>query len=107
MNWINHVILLSDGPANRGILDPEILSNYASEMRDRGLYCSTVGIGDNYSMTQLQALAEAGGVRMHDAEHAHEIAEVVLAELWEVRKTHPQNIKVIIAGDDQTNASIL
>ena len=82
---LNHVILLSDGHANRGILDPEILPNYASEMRDRGLYTSTVGIGDGI-MTQLQALAEAGGGRMHDAEHAHEIAEVVLAELGEVRK---------------------
>ena len=104
---LNHVILLSDGHANRGILDPEILANYASEMRDRGLYTSTVGIGDGYSMTQLQALAEAGGGRMHDAEHAHEIAEVVLAELGEVRKTFAENIKVILQGDDRTTVSIL
>ena len=33
---------------------------------------------------------------MHDTEHAHEIAEVVLAELGEVRKTFAENIKVIL-----------
>ena len=47
----NHIILLSDGHANRGILEPDILATHAGEMRDRGIYTTTVGIGDDYSIT--------------------------------------------------------
>ena len=41
------------------ILEPDVLATHAGEMRDRGIYTTTVGIGDNYSITQLQVLAEA------------------------------------------------
>src|SRR5579883_1371998 len=69
----NHVVLLSDGHANHGILDPLIIRNHAQQLRLRSLNTSTVGIGNNYSATLLQELAEFGGGRMHDAEHPAEI----------------------------------
>jgi len=103
----NHIILLSDGHANRGILEPDILATHAGEMRDRGIYTTTVGIGDDYSITQLQVLAEAGGGRMHDAQHPHEIAEVVLAELGEVRNTFASDITVVLDGPDNTSVDVL
>jgi Ca-activated chloride channel homolog len=81
----HHVIVLSDGMANRGILDTGVLSEYARGLLERGIQTSTVGIGDGYSPEVLQVLAEHGGGRMHDAEHPAEIVEVVLAELGEIR----------------------
>jgi Ca-activated chloride channel family protein len=77
----NHVILLSDGHANEGECRPERLAHHAAELRKRGVLTSTVGIGRHYSPIQLQAIAEAGGGRMHDAEEPNEIAEIMLAEL--------------------------
>jgi len=77
----NHVILLSDGHANQGECRPERLAHHAAELRKRGILTSTVGIGRSYSPIQLQAIAEAGGGRMHDAEEPNEIAEIMLAEL--------------------------
>ncbi len=103
----NHLILLSDGHANRGITNPDELATHAGEMRERGLYTSTVGIGEGYSITQLQVLAEAGGGRMHDAQHPHEIAEVVLAELGEVRSTFASDIRVVLDGPNNTSVDIL
>jgi len=92
----NHVVLLSDGMANEGVTDPAILAEYASGLQARGILTSTVGIGDGYSPEILQVLAEHGGGRMHDAEHPHEIIEVVLAELGEVRQTWASQLRLDI-----------
>jgi Ca-activated chloride channel family protein len=90
----HHVMLLSDGHANQGECSPEALARHASELRQRGIVTSTVGIGQNYSPTQLQAIAEAGGGRMHDAELPEEIARIVLAELKDTLATTVENLDV-------------
>lgn len=90
----NRVLLLSDGHANCGVTDPAELARHADELRIRGILSSTVGIGVNYSPIQLQAIAEHGGGRMHDAERPDEIAEIVLAELDELRSTVAEDVQV-------------
>ena len=90
----NHVILLSDGHANYGVIDPEILGHHAEQLRTRGIATSTVGIGDHYLSEQLQALADHGGGMLHDAQYPHEIIEVVLGELHTVQETVFEDIAV-------------
>ncbi len=90
----NQVLLLSDGHANRGQCDPAVLARHAHELRERGVATSTVGIGSGYSPTQLQAIAEAGGGRMHDAETPEEILEIIAAELDETLTTTVENLMV-------------
>jgi Ca-activated chloride channel family protein len=89
----NHVLLLSDGHANEGECRPERLAHHAAELRKRGVLTSTVGIGRSYSPIQLQAIAEAGGGRMHDAEEPNEIAEIMLAELTDALATTVENLE--------------
>ncbi len=89
----NHVLLLSDGHANQGECRPERLAHHAAELRKRGVLTSTVGIGRSYSPIQLQAIAEAGGGRMHDAEEPHEIAEIMLAELNDTLATTVESLE--------------
>lgn len=83
----SHVVVLSDGHANHGIVAPEELARHASALRERGVRTSTVGIGEGYSPAQLQAIAESGGGRMHDATTPNEIAEVLMAELGDALAT--------------------
>lgn len=90
----NHVMLLSDGHANRGECNPEALKLHAHELQQRGVLTSTVGIGTGYSPVQLQAIAEAGGGRMHDAERPEEIIEIVMAELSETLRTTVESLEV-------------
>jgi len=89
----NHVILLSDGHANQGERRPGQLAHHATELRKRGVLTSTVGIGRGYSPLQLQAIAEAGGGRMHDAERPEEIAEIMLAELQDTQATTVESLE--------------
>jgi Ca-activated chloride channel family protein len=96
----NRVVLLSDGHANEGLTDPAELARIADDLRVRGVFSSTVGIGNGYSPIQLQAIAEAGGGRMHDAERPEEIIEVVTAELMEIYETAVENVTICVDGPD-------
>jgi len=103
----HRVLVLSDGHANQGILDPREIALHADELRHRGLYTSTVGIGDDYSMVQLQVLADHGGGRMHDAERPEEIIEVVIAELKEIREATAEDVAVQIEFPPQVQLEML
>ena len=94
LNLHSHVILLSDGYANVGILDPDILLEHSEQLRVRGVYTSTIGIGNDYSSVLLRRLADYGGGRLHDAEHPEEIVEVMLGELEELRTSLVENVTV-------------
>lgn len=90
----NHVIMISDGHANIGTVDAGLLGYHADQLRQRGVLTSCVGIGNDYSSVQLQALAEPGGGRLHDAEFPQEIIEVLLGELRELQDTVVEDISV-------------
>ncbi|MBM4012994.1 MAG: VWA domain-containing protein [Planctomycetes bacterium] len=102
----NHVVLLSDGHANRGQTSPTALAQHANELRTRGIVTSTVGVGRNYSPTQLQAIAEAGGGRMHDAERSEEIARIVMAELTDTLATTVENLEIRLGLPAGTKAEL-
>ena len=53
----HRVIVLSDGWANDGLTDPGVLARHAAALSQRGLYSSSVGIGDDYSTAQLRAMS--------------------------------------------------
>lgn len=103
----NNIVLLSDGMANRGETDPEVLGEYANGLQARGILSTTVGIGDNYSPEILQAIAENGGGRMHDAEHPAEIVEVVTAELGELSQVIADNLRVDVQVPPDTGCKLL
>ncbi len=103
----NHLVLLSDGMANAGETDPEVLGEYATGLQSRGIITTTVGIGDNYSPEILQAIAENGGGRMHDAEHPEEIIEVVSAELGELSLVVADTLRLNIRVPKKTRCQLL
>jgi Ca-activated chloride channel family protein len=58
---IRRVIVLTDGLANVGILDPGELARHAGELRRRGIATTTLGVGQDFDEGLLSAMAEAGG----------------------------------------------
>jgi len=89
-----HVLVLSDGRANDGVCDPRQLLEHARELSERGVKTSAVGIGENYAPLQLDALAEGGSGRLHDAETSDDIVEVVLGELGELHAITARDVLV-------------
>ena len=83
---VSRVVVLSDGMANEGILQPTELGEHARELLNRGVVSTSVGIGPNYSNIQLQAIADNGGGTLHHASHPNEIIEIVVAEMRGMRE---------------------
>jgi Ca-activated chloride channel family protein len=103
----HRVLLLSDGQANEGITDPAELARHTRALLERGIVTSAVGIGDGYDEAVLGGMAEAGGGRLHDAEHAPEIAEVVLGELMEGRSALLERTVLRIAVPARLRAELV
>jgi len=100
----NRVLLLSDGYANQGVVDPHALAEVASGLRVRGISTSTVGVGEGYSSEQIEGIAAHGGGMLHHAQTPEEIAEVVLAELRDMQATCIENLEVEVSCDVQADA---
>ncbi len=88
----SHLVLLSDGAANRGIVDPTVLSEEAAGLLNSGVPTTCVGIGDHYCTDQLEAIADHGGGRLHDAETPEEIVEVLMGELGDLSELTAERV---------------
>lgn len=84
---IRRVILLTDGLANVGLVDPRELGRHAGELRRRGIATTTVGVGQDFDEGLLSAMAEAGGGNFQyvaDAEGLRTFFSQELLELFSV-----------------------
>ncbi len=93
-SYRNQVMLLSDGHANRGIVDTSVLTQHAAGLLEQGVTTTCIGIGDGYSLDQVQALARGGGGRLHDAAVADEISSAMLGDLGEAQNAMLENVTV-------------
>ena len=75
------LLLVSDGHANEGIVDPDRLGAVAAKARAHGVTTSTVGIGLDYDETLLAALATAGQGGHAFAEDGDAAAAAVAGEV--------------------------
>lgn len=57
---LSRVILLTDGQANEGECNPDVLASHARELASRGVSTTTMGIGEDYDERLLNAMARAG-----------------------------------------------
>jgi len=58
--WLNRVILISDGQANAGITDIDIIASAADDSEGEGIYLVGVGCGEGYNDTLMDAVTDAG-----------------------------------------------
>jgi Ca-activated chloride channel homolog len=79
--YVNRVILISDGLANRGITDPEELNAIARCYRARSISLTTMGVGLAYNENLMVGLAEHGGGNYYFIESASSLASLMRSEL--------------------------
>lgn len=78
--YVNRVILLSDGLANRGITDPARLGALTTRASRRGISLTTMGVGWDFNENLMVSLAELGGGNYYFIESPRDLASVFRRE---------------------------
>jgi Ca-activated chloride channel family protein len=78
--YVNRVILLSDGLANQGITSKVELERIANKYRSRGISLTTMGVGLEYNENLMMGLAESGGGNYYFIESSYGLAGMLQKE---------------------------
>lgn len=95
-NFINRVLLLSDGLANVGITDEKLLFSLAKDYRKQGISVSALGIGTDFNEDLMLGLAEYSGGNYYFVKNPEKIPEIFQRELNQLLAVVAQNITVDI-----------
>jgi len=80
----NLVLLLSDGQANVGETDLELVGQRGYQGRQSGMIVSTLGVGGDYNEALLAEIAAQSGGRFYHVKQASQIGAYLTGELGEV-----------------------
>jgi Ca-activated chloride channel family protein len=79
--YLNRVILLSDGNANIGVTDVRSLARVADGLRERGVTVTTMGLGFDYNEELMTAVALSGGGNYYYVDRVSDLAGFFATEL--------------------------
>lgn len=91
---MRRVLLLTDGQANVGITQPQLLTDLCGGARALGVTTTTIGFGADYDEELLRAMADAGGGNAYYIEHADQAAGVFEEEIEGLLSLAAQNVAV-------------
>jgi len=80
------VILLSDGEANMGIVDPKELAKIAASFTEHGAVLSTIGMGLGFNETLMASLADYGMGHYAYLEHLAKLAAILEQDMHDARQ---------------------
>jgi len=93
---MGHLLLFSDGQANVGEQNPDVLGAHASAGFKRGVSVSTLGVGLDYAEDLMTKIADRGGGRYHFIKGADEVPRVLADELAGLVSTVATGIQVAL-----------
>ena len=88
----HHVLLLTDGLANRGVTDPRSLVALVQRAKQRGIGVTTIGVGADFNESLLTQMSQAGGGHYAYAANADQIPTAVEKELGSLLAVAAQNV---------------
>ncbi len=80
---ITRVLLLTDGQANHGESNREVLAHHAGELRRRGIVTTTFGVGADFDERLLNNIATEGGGNAYFMRTKAQIQDLLTSELGE------------------------
>lgn len=104
---INRVLLLTDGLANVGITDLEILSAHAHELAERGVATSTFGVGEGFNEHLLEGMANQGSGNFYYISSPRMIQNIFFRELKKLASVTAHNILVDLTLPDHAAVEVL
>ncbi|MGK7873230.1 MAG: VWA domain-containing protein [Xenococcaceae cyanobacterium] len=104
---LNRVLLLTDGLANRGITDSQVLINTAREQAEQGVVTTTLGFGTNFNEDLLIGMANAAGGNFYFIQSPDDAADVFGIEMESLVSVVAQNLIVTLEPQDSVQIEIL
>jgi Ca-activated chloride channel family protein len=103
-----HVMLLSDGQANRGLTHVARMCEQVAALAGAGVTTTTVGLGADFNEELMTAMAQAGQGSAHYGERAVDLAETFDAEMGLLSQLQWRSVEMSVAnapvGLDMLNA---
>ncbi|HEX5397512.1 MAG TPA: VWA domain-containing protein [Verrucomicrobiae bacterium] len=97
---INRVILLSDGLANVGPSSPRELRRLGSDLAERGISVTTIGVGDDYNEDLMAGLAGASDANYYYVKDVEKLPEIFAKELGELLTVAARDVRIEIVCPD-------
>jgi Ca-activated chloride channel homolog len=90
--YVNRLLLLSDGHANRGITEYDQLMKVIREYQNKGLYISTLGVSNDFNEELMEGMAEYGKGNYYFIQEVEHIPEIFSKELEGLLSVVAQNV---------------
>ena len=94
--YLNRVLLLTDGQANVGITHPQVLTKTAHQKSEQGIITTTLGFGTYFNEDLLIAMADAAGGNFYFIQSPDEATDVFRIELESLTSVVAQNLTVTL-----------
>ncbi len=93
---VRRVLLLTDGQANAGVTDPQILTKTAQQKAEAGVVTTTLGFGTHFNEDLLIGMARASGGNFYFIQSYDDAADVFKIELDSLKSVAVQNLTVTL-----------
>ncbi|MBM4280824.1 MAG: VWA domain-containing protein [Deltaproteobacteria bacterium] len=93
---VGRCVLLTDGEANRGIVDAAELGAHARALRRRRVTTTTIGLGEGFNEFLLGRMAEEGGGHFHFAGDETRLADIFRRELGDLFAESARDVTVVL-----------
>jgi Ca-activated chloride channel family protein len=104
---INRVLLLTDGLANVGVVDNQVLTKTAQNKAEQGITTTTLGFGNYFNEDLLIGIANAGKGNFYFIQSPDDAAEVFNIEMESLVSVVAQNLSVSLEPEGTTKVTEL
>jgi Ca-activated chloride channel family protein len=104
---LSRVVLLSDGQANRGLVDVDQIVQHCARWAERGVSTTTVGLGRDFNEDLMIRMARAGGGQQYYGRSADDLRDGFDEELQLLQALYLRKLRVRLVPADGVVAEAL
>lgn len=93
-NYVNRVILLTDGQTNLGIKDPKEIENNVFKLYKKSISTTCMGIGEQFNEKLLEAMSNSGGGNFYFIENDKELENMFNDEFSGLSNVIANDVKI-------------
>ncbi len=107
LNSLNRVLLLSDGNANEGLVDPVEIKSQCAQLADAGVTTSTYGLGHHFNEQLMIEMSGSGLGQGYYGETAEDLADPFREEFELLLNTVASNLILTAEAPDFVRLQLL